>query len=80
MSERANSPATGRERLFDLLLSNSEAHEPWTDEALAVELARSVRTVQRWREWLKDTGRIPIPRQPKNGGSAATFSVATEIK
>lgn len=59
---RANSPATRLERLFDLLCSTSQAHEPWTAEALAEALYCSVRTVKRDFERLRDIGKYPLPR------------------
>lgn len=68
MRARLNSPATRREHLLELLASRTYADAPWTDEELGTELCASVRTVQRWRQWLRDTGRLP---RPKNGGPSA---------
>lgn len=61
MNVRANSPVTGHERLFELLLSRTQAHAPWTNEELAKELCRSVRTIERWKEGLRDMGKYPLP-------------------
>ncbi|MDA8348269.1 MAG: helix-turn-helix domain-containing protein [Pseudomonadota bacterium] len=62
MAERANSPATKRERLLALLASRTQAEAPWRDEELAAELCCSARTVQRMRQWLRDFGKLPPPR------------------
>jgi transposase len=70
MTERANSPATRRERLLELICSRNQGQPFWTAEELAAELCTSVRTIERWREWLRDTGRLPLPRNL--GGSPAT--------
>jgi hypothetical protein len=59
MTERANSPASGCEQLFRLLQSRTQADPPWRDDELAAELCRSERTVQRWRQWLRDVGKLP---------------------
>lgn len=71
---RLNDPATRRERLLELLRSRTQAEELWTDEALAVELYCSERTVRRLREWLRDDGKLP-PLQ--NGRSEDTAHART---
>ena len=58
---RANSPATRHEQFLELLMSRNQAQAPWTDKELAAALYCSERTVQRYREWLRDTGRFPLP-------------------
>jgi predicted DNA-binding transcriptional regulator YafY len=69
---RVNSPLSRCERLLELLASRSQAEAPWTNRELAAELCCSERTVERSREWLRDTGRLPIkmavdpPRTPGN--------------
>jgi len=74
---RANDPATKRERLLQLLRSRTQADAPWTDEELAAELYTSERTVQRYREWLRDVGYLP-PLQ--NGGEDDTAFDTTELE
>lgn len=56
---RANDPATKRERLLQLLRSRTQADAPWSDAELATELCCHPRTVQRYREWLRDEGYLP---------------------
>lgn len=62
---RANSPATKREQLYQLICSRHQGHELWTDETLADAMCVSVRTVRRWREWLRREGRLPVPLPSK---------------
>jgi predicted DNA-binding transcriptional regulator YafY len=59
--ERANSPATKRERLLELLASRTQAHPRWTTPELAEVLCCSERTVERYLDWLRQTGRLPLP-------------------
>lgn len=61
MPERANSPATKREHLLELLASRTQAHPRWTTPELAAHLCCSERTVERLFQWLRDTGRLPLP-------------------
>lgn len=62
MNARANSPATGREQLWELLHARTQTDPLWTNEELAAELCKSVRTIERWKEWLRDTGRLPAEK------------------
>lgn len=59
MTARANSPATRRERLLDLLRSRTQADPPWRDEELADKFGCTPRSVRRYREWLRDEGKLP---------------------
>ena len=56
---RANSPATRRERLLELLRSRTQADPIWRDEELAEILCCTTRTVRRYRESLRDFGLLP---------------------
>jgi predicted DNA-binding transcriptional regulator YafY len=57
---RANRPLSRCERLLELLASRTQAHERWTNRTLGAALYCSERTVKRFREWLRSTGRYPV--------------------
>lgn len=63
MTARANSPATRRERLWELLHSRTQTDPFWTISELSSELCCSPRTVERCLQWLQDEGRLPRRRK-----------------
>lgn len=54
---RANCPLSRIAQLRLLLLSPSTAR--WTDEDYAHALCTSVRSIERWRHWLREHGYLP---------------------
>jgi|HubBroStandDraft_1064217.scaffolds.fasta_scaffold111264_3 hypothetical protein len=61
---RANSPHTRREALKLLICLRLDG---WTDVDYANALCTSVRSIERWRAWLRANGYLPAL---ENGGYA----------
>jgi len=59
MTHRANSPVSMIERLWELLHSRTQTDPLWTNEELGLQLGKSVRTIERWKEILRDIGKLP---------------------
>jgi len=73
---RANSPVTKQQQLLELMQSVTLA-ACWTDADLARAMCCSVRTLERWKQALKDTGRLPV--RPQIGAFPATTQDGPEL-
>lgn len=73
---RANSAVTKEQELLELM-QRIPLSACWGDEHLARALSTSVRSIERWKQSLKETGRLPI--RPQVGGFSATTQDGPEL-